>query len=160
MTVRPLIILLIGVASAMCARAQTSCTMTRDTMTLPSTHQVVEGEYVTVPLKKGSQVTFFKSPDKMFLKLVVNENFYFDKVDVLEIRSGSKSYYAKDTRQHRVNKTTGLFVIEIYNNYLATLKDEGITSIVFNKAETDFTRSDASDIRRTARCFYDSFVRK
>jgi hypothetical protein len=161
MQIRLLIIVFFLCAAGQQLHAQSSCDFQKDTMTLPFSKKVVEGDLVRIPLKKGSEVTFLKAEGgKMYLRLLVKENFYFDKVDVLEIRSGSKSYYAKETRQYKVDKTTGLFVIEIFSNYLTTLKEEGITSIVFNKAETDFTRNDANEIKRTARCFYESFAGK
>ena len=79
-------------------------------------------------------------------------------MDVLEIRSGNKSYYAKESKQYKINKTTGLFIIEVFKNYISTLKDEGITSIYFAKAETDFTRQDASEIKKMSKCFYDAIT--
>lgn len=144
--------------------AQSDCesAFRQDTMFIPKEQRAVNGEYVEATLKNLSVVRLFKSNEgKFYMKLLVTEDFYFDKTDVLEIRSGSKSYYAKDTKQYKVNKTTGLYVIEIYKNYIATLKEDGITSIVFSHAETDFTRQDASLVRKMARCFYDAaFVKK
>jgi hypothetical protein len=129
----------------------------QDTMSLPETNKILEGEYFETTLKDFSVVRLFKTEDdKYYLKFIVKKNFYFDKVDVLEIRSGNKSYYAKNTRQYKIDKTTGLFVIEIFKNYIATLKEDGITSLYFAKAETDFTRQDAGQIKKMAKCFYES----
>lgn len=145
-------------------RSQNNCEaeFVKDTLTVPGEKKVVEGEYIQTTLKNLSVVTLFKTKDnKFYLKLIVTENFYFNKVDVLEIRSGSKSYYAKDTQQYKINKTKGLYVIEIFKNYIATLKEDGITSIVFSKAETDYTRQDARQIKQISRCLYDAaFVKK
>ena len=41
-----------------------------------------------------------------------------------------------------------------------TEKDEGITSIVFGGAETDFTKQDANQIKKISRCFYEANYRK
>jgi hypothetical protein len=132
-----------------------------DTMFVPKEGKVVSGQYIETVFKNQSVVRLFKASDnRYYMRLLVKENFYFDKVDVLEIRSGSKSYYAKETRQFKINKTTGLFVIEIYKNYVTTLKEDGITSIVFANTETDFTRQDASQVKKMARCFFDSMVKK
>jgi hypothetical protein len=133
----------------------------RDTMTFTGENKVLNGEYVETTLKNLSVVRMFKTADnKYYLRFLVTVNFYFDKVDLLEIRSGKKSYYNENTKQFKVNKTLGLFIVEIPKNYIAQLKDEGITSIVFGKAETDFTRQDASQVRRIARYFYESITGK
>jgi hypothetical protein len=134
---------------------QCSLSPVRDTMSLPG-GKVCEGEYLETQLKKGAMVRIFKTDDnRYFLRLIVTANFYFGKTDVLEIRSGKKSYYEKDCKQHKMHKTAGLFVLEIFRNYMRILRDEGITGLVFAGAETDFTRQDAAQIRAIANCFYE-----
>jgi len=146
---------------SMAFKGQEGCEFIKDTLTLPKEKKVIEGVYLQTTLKNLSTVTLFKTNDnRLYLKLVVTEDFYFNKVDMLEIKSSNKSYYAKDTQQYKINKTKGLYVIEIYRNYIATLKDDGITSIVFSHAETDFTRQDAAQIKKISKCLYDSFVKK
>jgi hypothetical protein len=128
-----------------------------DTLYIPSENKLLHGESIQATLKNKSVVKLFKTPDShYYLKIFITRNFYFNKVDMLEIRSGSKSYYAKDTKQYKLDKTTGMFVLEIFRNYVATLKDEGITSVVFAKAETDFTKKDAALIKQISQCFYES----
>ena len=130
-------------------------------MTLHGQNKVLEGQRISIPLKKGGEISFFVGQDgKVYLRFIVKENFYFDKTDILEVRSGSKSYYVKNVRQFKVDKTTGLFVFEIYTNYLSTLKEDGITAIYFSKAETDFTRKDAADVRKAAVCISELVGRK
>jgi hypothetical protein len=144
-------------------RAQADCQMQlqSDTMTLTGEGKVLEGDYLEVTLKNQSEVRLFRtSQNKLYLRLIVTENFYFNKVDMLEIMSGSKSYYAKNTKQHKVSKTRGLFLIEIFHNYLATLKEDGITGLTFNKAVTDFTRQDANLVKAMAKCMYDNVTPK
>jgi hypothetical protein len=76
------------------------------------------------------------------------------------MRTGNRSYYVKNARQYKIDKTTGLFIVEIFKNYLTTLKEDGMTSIYFAKAETDFTKHDANLIKQMARCFYDAYTQK
>jgi hypothetical protein len=141
--------------------AQNNCQgLTSDTLYIPAKEQVLNGESIQASMKNSSVVKLFRSGEKYFLKLFVTKNFYFNKVDVLEIRSGSKSYYAKESKQYKINKTLGMFVFEIYKNYVATLREEGITSIVFAEAETDFTRQDANEVKKIAKCFYESISGK
>jgi hypothetical protein len=128
-----------------------------DTMSIPETGKILEGDYVETTLKNLSVVRLFKTADhKYYLRFIITKNFYFDKVDVLEVKSGNKSYYSKNTKQHKINKTQGLYVIEVFRNYLGTLRDDGITGLVFAKAETDFTRQDGNQTRKMAAMFYQS----
>lgn len=136
-------------------KAQDCADFATDTMTIPETGKTVEGEYIEATLKNQSVVRFMRTADgRIFLRLIVTENFYFGKVAMLEIRSGSKSYWVKNAKQHKIDKTHGLFVTEIFRNYVATLRDHGITGIEFGGAYTDFSKSDASLIKEAAGCMY------
>ena len=140
---------------------QTKCTFVSDTLTIPKENKVVNGEILTTVFKNNNVAELVKTnTGKYYLKLTVRQNLYFDKVDVLEIRSGSKSFYAKDTKQYQLDKNTGFFVVELYKNYVGTLKDDGITSIYFNQAETTFTRQDCAQVKQIAKCFYDAISPK
>ena len=143
-------------------KGQCDLAFVKDTVSLQKDEKIVVGEYVETTLKNLSVVRLFKTNDnKFYMRFIVTEDFYFDKVGTLEVKSGSRSYYAKDNRQHKVNTTKGMYVIEVYRNYLATLKEDGITSLAFASGETDFTRQDAAQIRAIARCIYaNAFVKK
>jgi len=130
-------------------------------MSVPETGKILEGEYVEVTLKDLSEVRIFRTTDdKYYIRFIVKQNFYFNKIDILEIRSGSKSYYVKNTKQYKINKTTGLFVVEVFKNYISTLKEEGMTSLYFAKAETDFTRQDTKHIKEISKCLYAAITHK
>lgn len=136
-------------------RAQNNCAFSPDTLFLPKESKTVSADYLQASFKNGSSLRLYKTPsNKYYLKLVVTENLYFDKVDLLEIQSGSKSFYSKDTKQLELSKSAGYFVVEIYKNYVATLREEGVTGILFGKVETSFTRSDANQVKQIAKCFY------
>ena len=131
--------------------AQAQCSFSGDTMSVPGTGKVLEGEYIETTLKDLSEVRFFRTNDnKIYLRLIVTQNFYFGKTDVLEIKSDNKSYYAKNTTQHKVTKTKGLYLTEVFPNYLGTLKDLGITGLSFAEAETKFTRRYAKQVKQIA----------
>lgn len=141
--------------------AQTCNAWANDTMGIPETGRTLTGKYLETTLKKNSVVRLFRSDDgKLYLRLIVTENFYFNKVAMLEIRSGSKSYYVKNTKQHKLDKTRGMFFTEIFSNYLVTLKEHGITGVIFGEAETDFTRADAAQVKQIAGCMYDDITQK
>ena len=131
-----------------------------DTMTIPSTGQKVTGQYVETTLKNQSEVRLFKTEEgRIFLRLIITENFYFNQVSTLEIRSGTKSYWVKNAKQYKVDKTHGLFITEIFSNYVATLRAIGITGIEFG-AYTDFAKSDVEQIKEMAGCMYESLGKK
>jgi len=140
--------------------AQTDCIFKRDTVFIHKENKTVNAEILQVDLKK-SFVQFIKTDaNKYYMKISVSENLYFDRVDQLEIRSGSKSFYVKDAKQFQTNKHTGYFEVELFKNYAVTLKDEGITSLVFNKAETSFQKQDRVLIKQAAKCFYEAISKK
>ncbi len=141
--------------------AQTNCNFIQDTVFVPKEGKVVNSDYLETTLKNKSIVQLFKTEtNKYFLKLIVTENLYFDKIDNLEIKSGDKSFVAKDTKHHSYDKHRGYYFIEIYRNYIGTLKDEGITSIVFGKAETIFVKQDCKQIKQISKCFYQNITAK
>ena len=134
---------------------------TEDTMSLPEMNKVLEGSYLEATLKDFTKVRLYKTAqNSYYLRILVKKNIYFNKVGALEIRSGSKSITFKDVKQYKVDKTTGLFIHEVPKNYIYTLTEEGISSLYFANAETDFTRQDASQIRKMAKCFYEDINSK
>lgn len=143
------------------AFSQGDCHFIQDTVSIPKENKIVNAEYLQTVLKNKSVVQLFKTEtNKYYLKLIVTENLYFNKVDILEIKSGGKSFYAKDTKHYQYDKHTGYYIIEIYKNYAGTLKDDGITSIVFGKAETDFGKHDCNQIKQISKCFYENIIAK
>jgi hypothetical protein len=143
------------------ANGAQNCSYLQDTLYIPKQGKIVNTEYLQTTLKNNTIVKLYKTENsKYFLKLIVTENLYFDKVDVLEIKSGSKSYYEKDAKHFQYDKHTGFYVLEIYKNYIGTLKEDGITSIVFGKSETNFTKQDCNQIKQISKCFYENIVAK
>jgi hypothetical protein len=141
--------------------AQNNCSFSKDTLFIPKEGKVVNGEYLQASLKNKSVIQFFITEgNRYYMKLTVSENLYFDRVDMLEIKSGGKSFYAKETKQYQLDKHTGFYVVELFKNYLATLKDDGITAIVFNKTETKYSKQDRAAIKQMSQCFYDVISNK
>ncbi len=142
-------------------KAQTSCAFVADTCFLPKEGKTVPVESMKATFKNFSEISLLRTPDnKFYLRLIVTENLYFDKVDMLELKSGSKSFYAKQTKQYQHTKHTGSYVIEIWKNYLVTLKDDGLTGILFGTAESKFYKSDSRQVKAIAECFYNEIDKK
>lgn len=128
-------------------------------MTITGTDKVLEGEYMEVVLRDQHVVRLYKADDrKVYVRFIVAKNFYFDKVATLEILSGSKTYPIKNAHQWKVNKTRGLFVSEIFTNYLSTLQAEGMTALLFNQTLTKFSRLDTKKIKRMSSAFREAYL--
>lgn len=108
----------------------------------------------TPVFKNESQVKLFKVGNKYYLMIICRNNLYFDLVSDFEIKSGTKSMALKGVKQHQKDKHSAFFVVEVFKNYVATLKDEGITSFVFNNTETSFGKQEQKEIKKIATCFY------
>ncbi len=132
-------------------------TFLKDTVRIPKEGKALDSEYLITTLKNGSTLQLLKaSNNKFYLRICTSENIYFNKTDMLEIRSGSKSFYAKETTNYQLGKNSGYFVIEVFKNYIATLKDDGITGFIFGKAETSYSKQDCNQVKQMAKFFYET----
>ncbi len=132
-----------------------------DTIRIPKENKVIQADYVITSLKNGSTIQLIKAPaNKFYMRICTSENLYFGKTDLMEIKSGSKSFFAKETTNYELSKNSGYYVIEVYKNYIGTLKDDGITGIVFGKAATAFSKQDCNQVKQMAKYFYESICAK
>jgi hypothetical protein len=152
------LLLLFVFAGVLSCRSQ--CSFQEDSLFIPKENKIVAAVFLDVQLKKSSMQFIKIKSEKYFLRLVVTENLYFDKIDQLELQSGKKSFYAKDVKQIEVDKHSGYFLVELFKNYVATLKDDGLTAIVFNKAQTNFSKQETALVKQNAKCFYEKISQK
>lgn len=132
-----------------------------DTIRIPKENKVIQADYVITSLKNGSTIQLIKAPaNKFYMRICTSENLYFGKTDVMEIKSGSKSFFAKETTNYEISKNSGYYIIEVYKNYIGTLKDDGITGLVFGKAETAFSKQDCNQVKQMAKYFYQNISAK
>lgn len=160
---RFIFIIFIFLVSTMQTHAQSGngFSFTKDTLRIPDGNKVLEGESVSVLLKKGSAFKLFKtSNNKYYFKIIVSENLYLNKINDLEILSGGKSIYFKDAVNYELDDHTGYYLVEVLKNYIGTLKDEGVTSIVFNNTETTYTKKECNQVKQMAKYFYESISAK
>jgi hypothetical protein len=133
----------------------------KDTVRIPKENKVVDSEYLITSLKNGTTIQLVKAPSsKFYLRICTSENLYFGKTDMLEIKSGSKSFFAKETTNYELSKNSGYYVIEIYKNYIGTLKEDGITGFIFGKATTTFSKQDCNQVKQMAKHFYENVCAK
>lgn len=142
-------------------KSQIECAFKPDTVYIPKENKVINAVCMQTLFKNKSNFYLFKTnTNKYYLKLIVPENLYFGKIDVLELKSGTKSIHFKDTKHYQLDKNTGYYVIEVYKNYIGTLKEDGLTAIQFGKAETIYTKQDCNQVKQLAKCFYESIDTK
>lgn len=134
-----------------------NCDVITDTLYFPSKQVSELAKALNCPLKNGGNIQFFNYNGKFTLKLILNEKLGFLDVGSLQIKSGSKSFFVKTTTLYNHKQPNAYFLVDVLINYIATLKDEGITSVVFNeKFEAKLTSEDTKNIRRVAKCFYET----
>lgn len=138
-------------------KAQNTCEMgfITDSLFVEKDNTYILADGLKTPvLKNDGQIKLFKVGNKYYLMIICKTNLYFDLAADFEIKSGSKSMALKGIKQHQKNKHTAFFVLEVFKNYIATLKDEGITSFVFNNTETSFGKQEQKEVKKIATCFY------
>jgi hypothetical protein len=133
-----------------------NCDVTVDTLYFPSKQVAELVKVINCPLKNGGNIQFFNDNGKYILKLTLNEKFGFIDVGSLQIKSGTKSFFLKTATLYNHKQLNAYFLADVLINYIGTLKEEGITSVVFNeKFEAKMATEDVKNIRRTAKCFYE-----
>lgn len=140
-------------AQLMCA--QNTCVIMPDTLILEETKTAIYGVSIEAKLKKHGELKLFKADNgKLYLHFLVTQNLYFDKRDNLEIESDGRSILFKNVLHQKYDKYTGLYVVEVWKNYIVTLKDDGLSSLTFVKAKTKFYPSESKLVKQIADCFY------
>lgn len=142
------------------SKSQKPCSFTEDTLYVPMTGKTLQASYVEVITKNNSNIQLFRQGGNYYLRIIATVNLYFGKTDVLEIKSDTKSFFAKNTTQFERDKDHGCYTVQIYKNYIATLRDYGITGIRFGAAETRYEGRDTEAVRKMAKCFYETINTK
>lgn len=127
-----------------------------DSLYKPAEKTKVAVSLININLKNGGNIQLINNNGKYVLKLALNEKFGFLETGSLEIKSGGKSFFIKNTTLYDIKEPTSYFLVDILINYVATLKDDGITSVVFNgKFEAKIAKEDVTQIKKAAKCFYE-----
>lgn len=125
-----------------------------DSLFKPNDNSTVAVSSLNCALKNGGGIQFLNQNGKYFLKIKPNQKIGFDEKGSLELKSGSKSFFVKNAILIDAKKPEPYFVVDIQLNYVATLKESGLTSLIFNTFEVKFAKQDVENIRETAKCFY------
>lgn len=127
-----------------------------DSIYKPSEQKKAPGKVMTTNLKNGGKVQLITTGGKYLLKIIPNEKLGFVESGPLEIKSGNKSFFVKNATLYNIKEPEAYFLVDVMINYIATLKDDGITSILFNtKFESKLQKEDTGNIKKMSRCFYE-----
>ena len=131
-----------------------------DSLYRPNENVKVAVSALNCALKNGGSIQFINNHGKYHLKIKPNQKIGFDEKGSLELKSGSKGFYIKTATLYDAKLPEPYFIVDVQLNYIGQLKDDGLTSLVFNTFEVKFTRSDNDNIRATAKCFYNLNIKK
>lgn len=126
-----------------------------DSLYKPTEKQSYLVSVLNCPLKNGGNIQFINNKGKLLLKITPNQKLGFIDVGSLQLKSGSKSIFFKNTTYHNYKEPGAYFLVDVLINYIATLRDDGLTSLVFNEKFEAVFADDQKNIRKTAKCFYE-----
>ncbi len=129
-----------------------------DSLYKPTEKQSFLVNVMNCPLKNGGRIQFINNNGKFVLKITPNQKLGFVDVGPLQLKSGSKSIFFKNSTYYNHKDPGAYFLADVLINYIGTLKEDGLTSIVFNeKFEVVLSGEDQKNVRRTAKCFYELY---
>lgn len=141
--------------------AQTDCTnlLKSDSCALQISSKKELVEIAEVKIKNNYQVQFIKQDQKKYLKLIIKDDLGFGKKGSLLLYCNKKQIYVKMITLQIIDKTSAYFLIELIPNYITTLKENGLTNIIFcEKIEFVVPKQDSEAVKKMAACFYDLVV--
>lgn len=113
-------------------------------------------ELIDIVIKNEYHIQFIKYNKKNYLKIIVKNDLGFGKTGALLLVSNKKQFYTKSIKLELIDKQSAFFIIPLEINYLATLKDNGLTSLIFcEKVEFVIPKSDTEIIKQAALQFYE-----
>jgi hypothetical protein len=106
------------------------------------------------PYEEGQiQVALMSLHGKYYLKIYTYKILYFDLISSLEIISENMSIVFKDVKMFKAEHQRGVFILNVQKNYVTTLKNHGITEIIFNNLKESVPKKTSKLIRQVSSCF-------
>lgn len=138
--------------------SQTKCAQpfVLDTISLENPLKREPVECINLTIKSNYLIQFAQHQKSQFLKITVTDNLGFGKSGSLKLILNKKQIYIKTVTLQSIDKTSGYFLIELNLNYLMSIEQNGISSLIFNETN-DFSipRQDSEQIKKAAKCFID-----
>jgi hypothetical protein len=153
------IFIVAGILTSLNCLAQTKCNqgLVADSCTLESPTKKELVDLMQVKIKNNYQIQFIKQGQKTYLKIIVRDNLGYGKTASLLLYSNKKQYFTKSITLQTIDKTSAYFLVDLNTNYLTTLKDNGLTSIVFNQnVEFVIPKQDSELVKQLAACFFEA----
>lgn len=133
------------------AKSQTSCVYKTDTLLLNKKEVI---SYVECSIKKNYLFQFFTHNSKNYMRIVVKDNLGFDKTSSLLFYCGKKQIYIKSIKLQSIDRSSAFFMVELNPNYIATIKQLGISEMIFDETSSfSIPKSDSESIKKTLDCF-------
>lgn len=118
-------------------------------------------ELMEVTIKNNYQLQFIRKDHKTYLRIIVRDNLGFGQIGEFMLICGKKQIYDKDIKLVPIDKSSGWFIIELNPNYIQTIRDLGLSKIIFrDTVEFLVPKSDSEKIKQTAACFFEAVVPK
>lgn len=132
-----------------------NCTFEIDSVFFPESKKNIQVEVLNTIIKNNYNVQFISSGHKQFLKIIVHDDLGFGLTGSLLLKSGSKQMFFKSVKLYPIDKNSGYFILDLYPNYLVTLKEYGLSSLYFNnKTEFGIPKQYSDNIKSNAACFF------
>lgn len=143
--------------------AQSKCkyNLINDSCALQNPAQKDLVELMEVKIKNNYHVQLIKHGAKKYLRIIVRDNLGYGQTGSLLLYSNKKQYFTKSISLQIIDKNSAYFLLELNPNYLLTLKENGLTSIIFQeKVEFTIPKQDSEAVKQLATCFGESIEKK
>lgn len=157
------IITLLSIVLVLNSFAQNKCkyTLIPDSTNLHSPSQKELVEFIEVKIKNNYQVQLIKHGQKKYLKIIVKDNLGYGQSGSLLLYSNKKQYFNKDITLRIIDENSAYFLLDLNPNYLLTLKENGLTSIIFRESvEFTIPKQDSESVKQLAACFTELIEKK
>ena len=112
-------------------------------------------------IKNNYQFQFIKAADKHFLKIIVRDNLGYGQTGGLMLYSNKKQIYIKYLTLIPIDKKAAYFVFELNDNYILSIKEFGLSSLLFrDMAEFMIPKADSDKLRKLADCFAKAVIKE
>lgn len=143
--------------------AQKKCkySFANDSCSLQNPNQKELVDLMQVKIKNNYSIQLIKHGVKKYLKIIVQDDLGFGQTGSLLIYSNKKQYFIKSATLYVIDKSSGYFLLDLNSNYLTTIKDYGLTSIIFQeKVQFTIPKQDSEAVKELANCFSETIEKK
>lgn len=157
------IFLMILLTVSMAVISQTPCaySFTADSIIINTPAKKELADVMEVSIKNDYRFQFIKQGSRSFLKIIVRDNLGYGQTGGLMLYSTKKQIYIKDLMLIPIDKKTAYFVFELNASYILSIREYGLSSLLFRDvAEFMIPKSDSDKLKKAAACFANTVVPK